>query len=487
MRLGKWWAAGLNPANLAGIFGFTDPERGSKESRPFAPAHTHRGEPKTAKYPVQEVGAYETCAGEKRMSLTWKGDMEVSRMGRRSKKPGIRGGNWNNTSTNLRVSDRNNAGWTNTNRNNNVGFRAARTPGRVKMKTFNNLFEKIISFENLMQASYRAQNGKRLRMSTAEFNFFREKEIFGLQDELAGGTYRPGKYRQFYVYEPKPRLISAAPYRDRVVHQALCGVVEPIFESRFIYHSYACRKGKGTHRAILRCQEFARKNSYALQCDIRRYFPSIDHERLYQIFSQRIRDKRVLWLAKVIIDSANGLKVTGEQGGKDIVRGVGMPIGNLTSQFFANVYLNELDYFVKFGLREKYYIRYMDDFLIFGRDKGSLSRIIKKIALFLQDSLRLNLHPNKSTIFPVKSGVDFCGFRIFPYYRRLRGGNVKLFVKRIKKMQRDFSQGCIGIKQVSESIRAWIAHASWANTYRLRKNLFSQIILKRGGQWQTNA
>lgn len=337
----------------------------------------------------------------------------------------------------------------------------------------------MISFENLTRAAERAQKGKRLRVSTAEFNFFMEKEIFRLQEELGTQIYRPGPYRQFYVYEPKPRLISASPYRDRVVHQAFCGVIEPIFDNRFIHDSYACREGKGTHRAMNRCQEFARrgrsKNAYVLKCDIQHYFPSISHERLYQIFARRIRDKRVLWLARVIIDSANGLRLTLSDQGENIVKGVGIPIGNLTSQFFANVYLNELDYFVKFDLKEKNYLRYMDDFLVFGQDKGHLHQVKEEIARFLGDFLGLSLHANKSTVFPVKLGVDFCGFRVFPYYRKLRKTNVKMFVRRVEKMRQTFSEGNIGIKQISDSVRAWIAHASHGNTYSLRKKLLSKM------------
>jgi len=348
------------------------------------------------------------------------------------------------------------------------------------MKTYGNLFEKMVGFENLMQAAARAQRGKRLRVSTSEFNFFMEKEIFKLQEELNAQTYRPGKYRQFYVYEPKPRLISAAPYRDRVVHQAFCHVVEPIFDNRFIHDSYACREGKGTHRAMNRCQEFVRKNAYVLKCDIQHYFPSIDHDRLYKIFARRIRDRRILWLAKVIIDSANGLRLTLSGQGEDIVNGVGIPIGNLTSQFFANVYLNELDTFVKFALREKHYLRYMDDFLVFGQDKGHLHQIREEIARFLGDSLRLSLHANKSTVFPVKSGVDFCGFRVFPYYRKLRKANVKIFVKRVKKMQKFFARGEIGLRYISDSVMAWIAHASHGNTYKLRGKLLSRVVFKKG-------
>ncbi len=475
-------------AEFARVPGFTDPGRGlfgfDKESRPCAPAL--KNEPKTAKYPAQIVRITELCAGENKVEKGG-GRLKAGHPRRQLEqrfqqlagvRPQQRRVDEHEPQQQYRVS------CCEYSSSKEVKEQSLTIQdyykGGFRMKTYNHLFEKIISFENLILAAQRAQKGKRLRKSTAEFNFFMEQEIFKLQDELKAQTYQPGRYRQFYVYEPKARLISAAPYRDRVAQQAFCGVVEPIFESRFIEHSYACRKGKGTHKAILRCQEFTRKNPYVFKSDILGYFPAINHSVLYDILAKRIKDKKVLWLIRLTIDSANGLKVkAGDREG--VISGVGLPIGNLTSQFFANVYLNELDYFVKFELREKYYIRYMDDFLVFGEDKSRLRQVKEGIRQFLCEHLNLNLHPNKSTIFPVKSGVDFCGFRVFPYYRRLRRGNVKVFVKRIKKIQMAFSQGSIGIKQVSGSIRAWVAHASWANTYRLRKKLFSQLILKRSG------
>jgi len=330
------------------------------------------------------------------------------------------------------------------------------------VKTYKGLFEKIVSFENLLLAAKQAQRGKRMKIDVAKFNFGLEGELLRIQDELKARTYKPGNYRHFYVNDPKRRLISAAPYRDRIVHHAFCNIVDPIFDKTFIEHSYACRLNKGTHRALDKCQSFLRANQYVLQCDISKYFPSIDHRVLFCIIARKIKDKKVLWLARLIIESTESEK--------------GLPIGNLTSQFFANLYLNELDYFVKFDLKEKYYLRYMDDFLIFGNNKTPLVYIKQRIREFLEKNLLLNLHPKKSVVFPARLGVDFCGFRIFKDYRRLRKTNVKFFIKRMRKMQELFRQRRIEIKDISHSLRCWIAHSSYGNTYNLRKKLFGKLV-----------
>lgn len=345
-------------------------------------------------------------------------------------------------------------------------------------KTYKNLFEELTSFKNLLLAAAKSQKGKRMKPNTAKFSFFLEKELLRLQQELLSRTYRPGAYRNFFVYEPKPRLISAAPYRDRVVHHAFCNIVEPIFDKTFIFDSYACRIGKGTHIALNRAQKFLRTNKYVLQCDIQKYFPSINHEVLLSIIAGKIKDEKALWLAKLIIDSSPQLnesanKLINESNGSKR----GIPIGNLTSQFFANLYLNELDYFVKFDLWERYYIRYMDDFLIFHNDKAHLNRRKAEIAQFLQGRLKLKLHPKKSVVFPVKAGIEFLGFRIFKDYRRLKKENIKRFLKRMKNLQKLLSQGFISINEVSNSLRCWIAHASYGNTYRLRKKLFERFTI----------
>jgi len=336
-------------------------------------------------------------------------------------------------------------------------------------KTYKNLFDEMTSFKNLFLAARKARKGKRMKRDTAQFNFNLESELIRLHEELKNQTYAPGPYRHFYVSDPKRRLISAAPYRDRVVHHAFCNIIEPLFDKTFVYDSYACRKGKGTHRALDRAQKFLRANKYVLQCDIAKYFPSIDHDILSAILGRRIKDEKVMRLAQLIIRSA----LVAE-------RSKGLPIGNLTSQFFANLYLNELDYFVKFGLKERCYIRYMDDFLIFGNDKQRLHKIKDKVKCFLENKLGLDLHPKKNVVFPVFAGVGFLGFHIFKEYRRLKKGNIRLFLARMKMFRSLLRQGLVTMDEISYSLRCWLAHASYGNTLSLMR----QTVLLDLSHWR---
>ena len=246
------------------------------------------------------------------------------------------------------------------------------------MHQHRHLFERISALENLIPAGKAALRGKRMRPPGAIFLAEFEKEVFALHEELWAGTYRHGGYNYFTIHEPKERLVAAAPFRDRVVHHAIVRVIEPIFERRFIEDSFACRRGKGSHAAMRRAAEFARRWPYALKCDVRKYFPSIDHEVLMRLLQRVIADERLLGLMRHILDShADGQRQQWTPGGDlfDVqILKRGLPIGNLTSQFFANVYLNPLDHFVKHELRVKGYLRYMDDFLLFGDDRGTLRR-----------------------------------------------------------------------------------------------------------------
>lgn len=244
------------------------------------------------------------------------------------------------------------------------------------MKRYGNLYPDIIAFANLVLAADKAQKGKRFRDNVLEFNYNREKELICLQQELTDKTYQHGKYRTFYIREPKIRMISAAPYRDRVVHHALCNIITPIFEKTFIHDSYANREGFGTHRALSRFTEFARSSRYILQCDIQKYFPSIDHDILKTTIRRKIKCRDTLWLIDHIIDNSNEQFHLDEYFQDDdpsfLERRKGLPIGNLTSQFFANIYLNELDHFVKEQLKCRKYLRYVDDFCLFDDDKKYL-------------------------------------------------------------------------------------------------------------------
>ncbi len=351
------------------------------------------------------------------------------------------------------------------------------------MKTYNRLFEQICSFENLLVAARKAQRGKRFQDEVARFNFHLERELYRLQAELQTQTYQPGDYHEFHIYEPKLRKISAAPYRDRVVHHALCNVVEPLFDRTFIFDSYACRKGKGTHKAVDRFTRFSRKTEYVLKCDIRKYFPSIDHEILKTLFRRKIRDVKTLWLMDVIVDSSNRQEnVMGYFDGDTLLtpllRRRGIPIGNLTSQFFANIYLNGFDHFVKEQLQCRYYIRYVDDFVVLDRDKSRLHEVKVEMVSYLA-RLRLQLHPHKCQVFPVKSGTDFLGYQVFPTHRRLRASSVTRARRRLRRLQRDYRVGKISQEQVTHSVQSWLGHIQHADTYGLRRAIFSDIRFQR--------
>jgi len=347
------------------------------------------------------------------------------------------------------------------------------------MRQFDHLYPPIITFQNLLLAAKKAQHGKRMLPEVAQFNINLEKELFQLQEELSNKTYQPGKYHTFQIHDPKPRMISAAPYRDRVVHHALCNVIAPLLEAAMIDDSYANRVGKGTHKAILRYQEFSRKNKYVLKCDVRKYFPSIDHDILKQHLRRKILCADTRWLIELILDNSNPQEEHLVYFPNDDLftpheRRRGLPIGNLTSQLFGNYYLNALDHFIKEKLRCKYYIRYVDDFVIFSNKKPFLHQVKKEIDGFLAQ-YRLILHPDKSKVFPVEVGVEFLGHRIFPHFRLLKKENVLRFKRRFQKMLQAYRNRTLDITKANQRIGCWVAHASFSNTYRLRKKIFSEI------------
>ncbi len=265
------------------------------------------------------------------------------------------------------------------------------------MKRHGNLWPQIIDFGNLLLAAQKAQRGKRYRQNVLYFNSRLDEELLRLQEELEAKTYRPGEYKTFQIVEPKKRMISAAPYRDRVAHHALCNVIAPIFERGFIADSYANRKGYGTHRALRRFTEFARSSRYVLQCDIRQYFPSIDHRILKSVIRRKIKCAETLWLIDTIIDASNEQDEAvnyfpGDELWTPHERRRGLPIGNLTSQFFANVYLDGLDHFVKQELRLEKYLRYVDDFAGFDDDRDLLLDARRRIEEYVA-GFRLKIHP----------------------------------------------------------------------------------------------
>jgi retron-type reverse transcriptase len=346
------------------------------------------------------------------------------------------------------------------------------------MKRVGNLWPQVVSFDNLLGAAKDAARGKRSRPDVAWSRLNLEPELLRLKRELESGEYRPGAYRTFEVREPKPRLISAAPFADRVVHHALTRVLEPIFEKRFVANSFACRKGKGTHRALAAAWEACRRFAYVLKCDAQKYFASIDHAILKELLAQVIKCRATLDLALRIIDGSNRQEEAicyfpGDTLFTPHERRRGLPLGNQTSQFFANVYLNPLDHFVLRELRPGHYVRYVDDFLLFGDDKRELGEMRARVEDFLAE-LRLRIHARKSRVYRASDGVTFLGWRVFPARLRLVRSNVVRWRRRLKAMCAAYRAGTTRLSDVTTRVRAWIAHAEHGNTWKLRAQLFDQ-------------
>ena len=340
-----------------------------------------------------------------------------------------------------------------------------------------------MSFHNLLRAARNASRGKSRLANVARFGFDLEHQLVQIHDELVSRTYQPGSYRTFEIFEPKRRMISAAPFRDRVVHHALCNVLEPIFERTFVFDSYACRRGKGTHAAVDRFQTFARKHRYVLKCDLRKFFPSVDHQILKEVVAHKIKDHDVRWLVDRIIDNSNPQEpIDCCFPGDDLVtvaeRRRGMPIGNQTSQFFANVLLNPFDHFVRDHLRVAGYVRYVDDFAIFGDSAAELSQLRDRCRQFLA-TLRLRLHPQKSVVSRTINGTRFLGYRVFPTHRRLPATNLILLRRRLRQMQKDYARGIVDLASVRRRLVSWIGHASHAETSQLRTDLLGGILFTR--------
>lgn len=348
------------------------------------------------------------------------------------------------------------------------------------------LFSKITALNNLTIAYKNAIKQKRFQKSILSFEKNLGSNLLRVQKQLRNKTYRHGSYNFFTIYEPKKREISAAPFKDRIVHHAVYQILEPIYDNNFIYDSYACRKGKGTHAAVKRLKKFLQSHydktdqTYALKCDVSKCFPSINHQILIKILQKTIKEQKLMWLLEEIIssyesdDRYNHLFASDSHFIQDRPRGI--PIGNLTSQLFMNVYLNELDQFMKHNLRAQYYLRYVDDFIILHSSKPYLHQLTEKIRNFLSDELFLTLHPKKVRVFPVEQGVDFLGYVVFKNHIRLRSTNVKKFKKRLKKFKKQFRLGQISKDKIKASITSWLAHAQQADTYNLRKSIFGQPL-----------
>ena len=290
------------------------------------------------------------------------------------------------------------------------------------------MYNDIISIKNLCEAWREFVSGKKNKTDVAEFQLKLSENIYRLHNDLKNKTYVHGPYEAFSVNDPKPRSIHKASVRDRLLHHALYRQLYPYFDAKFIDDSYSCRDYKGSHRALDRFRQFARKVSrnyrrtcWILKCDVRKFFASIDQVTLMTIVKKHVPDPDIAWLIGRVVESF-----------QSTAPGKGLPLGNLTSQLLVNVYMNEFDRYVKHGLRQKYYIRYADDFLILHEDRGVLLEVLPKVYDFLEEVLGLHLHPNKISIETISSGVDFLGWVHFPDHRVLRTATKKRMFRRLR-------------------------------------------------------
>lgn len=334
------------------------------------------------------------------------------------------------------------------------------------MKTYDNIYSEIISLKNLISAEKKARKGKTKRNYLKEFEKDIAYNLKVLYDELNTKTYKPKPLKSFILRDPKTRKISKSEFRDRIVHHALIKVIEPIFEKTFIYDSCANRIGKGTSFALKRFEKFQRKATHnfskealCLKADIRHYFHDVDRKILLEIIKEKIQCKDTINLIKLILNNFEGNK--------------GMPLGNLTSQFFANVYLNKLDYFVKHELKVRYYIRYVDDFVILHKSKKQLELWKKDIDVFLLGKLKLELHPEKTKIISFSKGVDFVGFRNFYYFKILRKRSMKNMLKNMGL----FKAEIISKENLSEIFKGWQAHAKQGDCH----DIINRLEINGGG------
>lgn len=349
-------------------------------------------------------------------------------------------------------------------------------------KTYDTFYPQICDPLNLWLAFGKASKGRRSHPSIAAFEYNLENELIKLSHTLREETYQPSGYRSFTVHEPKRRKISAAPFRDRVVHHALINIIGPMLERKFIFDSYANQINKGTHKALDRCTYFMRRHEYVLQCDIKQFFPAIDHQVLCSILENTIKDEKVMRLIGQIIASGEGVlneeyDMAYFQGDNLFSRNRprGLPIGNLTSQFWANVYLNELDQFIKRELKVHAYLRYVDDFALFSNDKKELHEWRDALINFLAN-LRLTIHEENTHAHPSLKGITFLGFIVFPDHRRLKPPKGYAFRRRWKYMKSKFRAKQMTGDDLKIHAVAWANHARYGDTWNLRRKILNSTI-----------
>jgi retron-type reverse transcriptase len=331
-------------------------------------------------------------------------------------------------------------------------------------KTIKNVYDEAVTFEKLLQAHKKARRGKREKKNVILVELKLEQELLRLEQELKTGTYHHGGYKTFTIYEPKERTIMASDYVDRIVHQWYVeNFIKPYFVPQFIQTSYACLEKKGMHKASKDLQLAMRKakdkwgDYYILKMDVTKYFQNIDKRILWDILKRKIKDKKLLWLTREILLSTKGM--------------VGLPLGNYTSQMFANIYLNELDQYSKHQLKCKYYFRYMDDVVILCENKEIAKQKLAEITEFLANHLRLTLN-SKTRIFKSIQGVNFCGYQINEKRLKIRHTSKCRMKRKLKKYTRLLKEGKMTLPDIQKSIAGWLGYVKHADSYQLRKSMF---------------
>jgi len=332
---------------------------------------------------------------------------------------------------------------------------------RERVKCFPHSFDEIISVDNLLISWNEFLHDKRQRKDVIAFTLHFMDHVLALHEDFGSKTYHHGPYEFFKINDPKPRDIHKASVRDRLVHHAVYKILYPYFDRQFIYDSYSCRLNKGTHGAIRRFHQFARKVSrnnrktvWVLKGDIRKFFANIDHEILKEILRKHIQDEDVNWLCSQLIDS---FSTEGKAN-------VGLPLGNLTSQLFVNIYMNEFDQFVKRKLKAKLYIRYADDFVILHESRDHLESLVPLLADFLMQRLRLSLHPDKLFIKTLCSGVDFLGWVNFPKYRVPRTSTKRRMFRKLRK------------NHAPENLASYLGILKHGNAHKISEELKSKLV-----------
>lgn len=332
------------------------------------------------------------------------------------------------------------------------------------------IFRQIISLENLLKAWREFRRGKTNKKDVQQFEFFLEANLFKIHQDLKKKRYQPQPYQSFYICDPKSRHIHKASVRDRVIHQAVFRVLYPIFDKSFIADSYSCRFGKGTHRGVKKLENFVRKISrnfyqsvFALKIDVKKFFHHIDHQILFTVIQEKIKDQSALWLIKKIIESFESESSRG------------LPLGNVTSQLFANIYLDKLDQFIKHDLRENYYLRYCDDLIILSSDRNHCFKIIQLIRKFLLDKLKLEIHQDKLLIRKLSQGIDFLGYVVLPHYQLVRTNTKKRIFRKINNRLEEYNSGATNQNSFNQTLQSYLGVLSHAKTYKLRQKIYSSL------------